>query len=149
MVSDPAGAEQRGLFALLRALADSGLDLARNTARMAASEARIVLQRVVLRLCLLIAAVFISATGLLLVLVGGALVLAEQAGIEPWVAFVAVGALTVAVGAALVARAIAKLSAPDLAFPETLGEIEADLAMLRERGPSAGQPDLRAGAGAP
>jgi hypothetical protein len=137
MVSDPAGAEQRGLFALLRALTGSGLDLVRNTAQMAASEARIVIERIVLRLCLLIVAAFVAATGLLLVLVGVAIVLARETGIDPWLAFVGVGALTAAVGAALIARALARLSARDLAFPATLAELETDIVMLRDPRPAA------------
>lgn len=126
-----SGAEQRGFFALLRALADSGLDLAHNTARMAASEGRMVLHRVTARLCLLLAGMLFGAIGLLLALAGGALGLARLAGMDPWLALSIVGVATLAIGAFVTMRAIRRLDAPDLGFQATLAEFEADMQALR------------------
>lgn len=126
-----AGAEQRGIVALLRALADSGVDLAHNTARMAASEGRMVLQRAVLRLAMLVAALLVAAAGLTLGLFGASLLLARLTGMGEWLALMIVGAATLAAGVAAALRATRRLSAPDLAFPATLAEFNADVEMLR------------------
>ena len=126
-----AGAEQRGFLALLRALVDSGVDLAHNTARMAASEGRVVMQRVIVRLGIFVAALFVAAMGFLRALLGAALVLARIAGVDEWVALVAVGLVALAAGAALALRAVRLLGAPDLAFPATLAEFNTDIEMLR------------------
>jgi hypothetical protein len=140
--SHPAGADRRGVFALLRALVDSGLDLAHNTARMAASEGRLVLHRLAARLGLFVAGLLVAATGFLLGLVGAALVLARATGMDEWLAFVLVGAVTSAAGALLAVRAMRRLSEPDLAFPATLAEFEADVRTLRDgnRGAADGAP---------
>lgn len=127
----PARADQRGVFSLLRALADSAVDLAHNTVRMAASEGRIVLQRICARLGVLVAGLLIAATGLLLGLAGGAIVLARLAGIEQWMAFVLVGVVTLVAGAAIAARALQRLADSDLAFPATLAEFDADVTAFR------------------
>lgn len=129
--SHPVGAEQRGLFALLRALVDSGVDLALNTAQMAASEGRVVLQRAAVRMGMFVAGLFVAAMGLALVLVGLALVLARYGGMDMWLALVLVGVVTLAAGAAFAARAMRRLGDPDLAFPATLAEFNADIEMLR------------------
>jgi hypothetical protein len=137
----PEGADQRGIFALLRALADSGMDLAHNTARMAACEGRIVLHRVAVRLALFAAGLLVAASGLLLVLVAAALALARVAGIDAPLAFFIVGAVALAAGAAFAVRAMRRLSAPDLAFPATLAELTADVDALRSgRGESPDRP---------
>ena len=138
--SHPAGADQRGIFALVRALGDSGVDLAYNTLQMAASEGRIVLQRAAVRLGLLVAGLFVAAMGLLLALVGAALVLTHLAGVDAWLAFVLVGVVTLAAGTAFALRGMRRLSDPDLAFPATLSEFEADVAMLRAGRGDAGSP---------
>jgi putative superfamily III holin-X len=130
---EPAATDPRGLFALLGALADSGADLAHNTAKMAASEGRIVLHRVSVRLGLFVAGAFVAAVGLLLVLAGVTLVLARVCGAEPWLAFVVMGAVTLTAGAVFSLRAMRRLSAPDLAFPATLAEFDADIRSLRRR----------------
>ncbi|MCE9638116.1 MAG: phage holin family protein [Planctomycetes bacterium] len=129
--SQLAGAEQRGFFALLRALADSGVDLAHNTAQMAASEGRVVLQRVVLRLALLVAALLVAAVGLTLSLFGVSLLVAHVTGMDEWLAFAIVGIGTLGTGVAFAVRATGRLSSPDLAFPATLAEFNADVEMLR------------------
>ena len=130
--------EQRGFFALLRDLIDSGVDLAHNTAQMAASEARIVLHRVMVRLGLFVAGLFVAAMGLLLVLVAASLVLARLTGMEPWAAFLIVGVVTLAAGALFAYRAMQRLSHADLAFPATLAEFKTDIEMMRAgRGESA------------
>ncbi len=133
-----AVADRRGVFALLRALADSGLDLVHGTARMAASEGRIVLHRVAVRLGFLVAGLLVAAVGLLLGLVGVALVLARVAGLDDWQAFLAVGVVTLAIGAVFAARAMRRLGGPDLAFPATLAELEADIEVLRNGPGDAG-----------
>jgi drug/metabolite transporter (DMT)-like permease len=129
--SQPAGAEQRGILALLRALADSGVDLAHNAVRMAASEGRVVLHRVVVRLALLLAALLVAAAGLILLLAGASLGLVRFTGLEQWVAFSVVGIVAVAAGSMFAFRAIRRLSEPDLAFPATLAEFRADVDALR------------------
>lgn len=126
-----AGPERRGLLALLRALVDSGVDLAHNTAQMAASESRIVLHRAMVRLGLFVAALFVATMGLLLALVGVALLLVRVSGVQPWIAFVLVGVATSAAGTAWAVRAMRRFSEPDLAFPATLAEFKADIEMLR------------------
>lgn len=126
-----AGADRRGILALLRALADSGVDLAHNTAQMAASEGRVVLHRVTVRLGLFLAGLFVAAAGLLLGLVGAALLLARLADMDQWLAFVVMGAVTLAAGAAFAIRAMRRLSEPDLAFPATLAEFKADIETMR------------------
>jgi hypothetical protein len=128
--------------ALLRVLLDSGLDLVHNTARMAASEGRVVLHRTAVRLGFFFAGLVVAAMGLLLVLGGASVVLARVAGMELWLALVLVGAATLAAGAAFAARAMDRLGEPDLAFPATLAEIEADIAALRSgNGDDAGDAD--------
>jgi urea transporter len=129
--SPVAGAERRGVLALLRALADSGLDLAGNTVRMAAAEGRIVLHRVATRLAFLLGSVLVAAAGFLLLLVGAALALIRLAGVNDWLAFLAVGAIALAAGTALAARALRRLSGPDLAFPATVAELRSDIEALR------------------
>jgi hypothetical protein len=99
---------------------------------MAASEGRVVLHRLVVRLAAFVAGLFVAAMGLLLVLLGAALLLARVASIEPWLACVLVGAATAAAGAFFAARAMRRVSEADVAFPATLAEFEADAAMLRE-----------------
>jgi hypothetical protein len=126
-----AGAERRGVLALLRALVDSGADLARNTVRMAASEGRVVLHRAAMRLSLILVGLLVAAAGLLLVLVGAALALIRLAGVNDWLAFLAVGAVALAAGAAFAARALRRLTGPGLAFPATLAELKADVEALR------------------
>ncbi len=126
-----AGADRRGLFALIRALADSGLDLAHGAVRMAASEGRIVLRRLAARLGLLLGGLLVAASGLVLLLGGLALLLARISGMEPWLALAIVGAATLGAGAVLAAGALRRLSEPDLAFPATLAELQADVDTLR------------------
>ncbi len=145
----PVGAEQRGIFALLRALVDSGVDLAHNTAQMAASEGRVVLQRVTVRFGLFIAGLFVAAIGLLLGLVGASLILARLAGIEEWLAFLIVGAVTFATGAIFAVRSMRRLSAPDLAFPATLAEFRADIETMRSGRDGTGGTDDGTGGGTP
>ena len=125
------GADDRGFIALVRALVDSGLDIAHSTVRMAASEGRLVLQRVLVRLGYFVAGLFIAAMGLLLVLVGAAVVLSRVAGIEEWLGFVIVGVVTLAAGALFAARAMRRLSQADIAFPKTIAEFDEDFRMLR------------------
>lgn len=107
------------------------MDLAHNTAQMAASEGRIVLHRLSVRFGLFVAGLCVAAIGLLLTLVGGAVVLARLAGVDEWLAFVVVGIVTLAAGAAFAVRAMRRLDAPDLAFEATLAEFKADIEMLR------------------
>jgi hypothetical protein len=128
------GADRRGVLALIRALADSGLDLLHNTARMAASEGRVVLHRLTVRLGILLAGLLVAAAGLLLALVGAALLLTRLSGVDDWLAFVLVGGAALAAGALLAVRAMARLSEPDLAFPATLEEFRADVEALRGEG---------------
>jgi hypothetical protein len=99
-----AGPDQRGILALIRALADSGVDLAHNTAQMAASEGRVVLHRVTVRFGLFVAGLIVAAMGLLLGLVGAALALARFAGMPESLAFVIVGVVTLTAGAAFAVR---------------------------------------------
>lgn len=127
------------MIALLRALAGSGADLAHSTARMAASEARIVLHRATRRAGLFLAGLLVAAAGLLLALAGAALLLARSAGMEEWLAFLLVGTAALAVGAAFAFRAARLLSAPDLAFPATLAEFQADVERLRGGNGAAGE----------
>jgi membrane protein implicated in regulation of membrane protease activity len=119
------------VLALIRALADSGVDLAHGTARMAASEGRIVLHRLTVRAGLLLAGLLAASTGLLLCLGGAALLLASASGMETWLALVLVGVLAASAGTAAALRAIRRLGEPDLAFPATLAELEADVEALR------------------
>jgi hypothetical protein len=128
-----ADAERRGLFTLLRALAESGIDLAHNTARMAASEARIILRRLVVRTGLFIGGLMLAAVGLLISLLGAALILAEVTGWPPWLAHVIVGVVVCFAGAILAARGLGSLGDPDLGFPATLAEFELDVQTLRSR----------------
>jgi len=129
----PADPDQRGVFALLRALADSSVDLAHNTAKMAASESRVILHRFAIRLGLFVAALLVSAVGLLLALIGAARLLAGVAGVDERLGFVVVGAVTLAAGAVFAVRAVRRLGERDLAFPATLAEFEADIEVLRGR----------------
>lgn len=128
-----ADAEQRGLLTLLRALADSGIDLAHNTARMAASEAQIILRRLMVRFGLFIGGLLLAAVGLLISLVGAALVLAEATGLPEWLAYLLVGVVVGIAGAFLAARGFGKLGDPDLGFPATLAEFELDVKTLRSK----------------
>jgi hypothetical protein len=116
---------------LLRALVDSGVDLAHNTLRMAASEAGVLVHRVSVRLGLFVAGLMVAAVGLLLCLVGAALVLGRVTGMDRSLAFAAVGSITLAAGTAFAVRAMRRLGEPDLAFPATLAEFQADVEMLR------------------
>lgn len=127
------GADSRGILALLRDLAESGGDLAHNTARMVASESRVVLHRLAVRLGLYAAGILVAAAGLLLVLAGASLVLARLAGVEEWLALVVVGAVTLAAGVVFALRALRRLGEPDLAFPATLAEFREDIETLRGR----------------
>jgi hypothetical protein len=52
---------------------------------------------------------------------------------DTWLAFLVMGALTLTAGAMYSVRAMRRLSAPDLAFPATLAEFDADVEMLRSR----------------
>lgn len=126
-----SGPEQRGFLALLRGLADAGVDIAHNTARMAASEGRIVLHRITVRLGLIVTGLLVATTGLLLTLAGASLALARSAGWETWEALVVVGAATIVAGAAFAVRMVGRLSDPDIAFPATLAEFAADADALR------------------
>ena len=106
---------------------------------MAASEGRVVMQRVMVRLGLFVAGLFVAAMGLLLGLVGAALALARTTGMDEGLAFALVGAVTLAGGAVFAVRAMRRLSEPDLAFPATLAEFKADIETLRSaRGPGEG-----------
>jgi uncharacterized membrane protein YqjE len=116
---------------LLRALVDAGVDLAHNTARMAASEAHVVLFRLGTRLALFAAGLMVATVGLLLCLVAAALAVAQLTGVDRTLAFAAVGSVTLAGGAVFAIRAIRRLGEPDLAFPATLAELQADVEMLR------------------
>jgi hypothetical protein len=134
------GADRRGVPALLRALADSGMDLAHGAARMAASEGRIVLHRLTVRAGLLLAGLLAASTGLLLCLGGASILLARASGMEIWLALVLVGAVAAAAGTAVALHAVRRLGDPDLAFPATLAEFEADVEALRGE---AGEPGDR------
>jgi hypothetical protein len=129
----PADPGQRGLFALLREFADSSVDLAHNTAQMAASEWRVILHRFAIRLGLFVAALLVAAVGLLLVLVGAAHLLASVAGVDQWLGFVVVGAVTLATGAAFAVPVMRRLGERDLAFQATLAEFAEDIDVLRGR----------------
>ncbi len=130
----PARAGRRGVLALLRVLLDSGLDLVHNTARMAASEGRVVLHRLAVRLGFFFAGLVVAAMGLLLALGGAAVVLARATGMQLWLALVLVGVATAAAGAAFAVRAMERLGEPDLGFPATLAEFETDIAAMRSGG---------------
>jgi len=127
------------VFALIRAMADSGLDLVHGTARMAASEGRIVLHRLTVRLGLFLAGLLVAATGLLLGLVGGSILLSRLAGIDQATVFVLAGIATLAAGAIVAVRASRRLGDPDLAFPATLAEFQADLEAFRRDRPGDGE----------
>jgi len=90
-----------------------------------------VLHRAMTRLGLFVAALFVATMGLLLALVGVALLLVRVSGMDPWIAFVLVGVVTSAAGAAFTVRAMRRFNEPDLAFPATLAEFKADIEMLR------------------
>lgn len=126
-------AERRGLFTLLRVLAESGIDLAHNTARMAASEARIILWRLVVRMGLFVGGLLLAAVGLLVSLIGAALLLAEATGMPQWLAYVIVGVVIGIAGAVLAGRGMRQLDNPDLGFPATLAEFELDVQTLRSK----------------
>ena len=123
------------MLAQIRALADSGLDLAHSTARMAASEGRMVLHRLTVRVGLFLAGLLVAAAGLLLVLVGGSILLSRLAGIDQELVFVLVGVATLAAGAIVAVRASRRIGDPDIAFPATLAEFQADLETFRRDRP--------------
>ena len=135
----PKNAEQRGVFALLRSLGETGLDLVEGAAKMFASEGRIVLHRITVRLGIFVACVAAAASGFLLLLVGVAIGLsrvARSAGIDEWVALLVVGAVTLAVATVLAMRALRKVSDTDIGFPATLAELHSDIAAMRGRRPN-------------
>jgi hypothetical protein len=127
----PTGADRRGVLALIRVLADSGLELLHGAARMATSEGRIILHRLSVRLGLYFAGLCVAAMGALLVLVGASFLLARAFGADPWVGLVVVGAAAGVAGSLAARRALRSLGAPDLAFQATLAELDADVAALR------------------
>ncbi len=126
-----AGTDQRGFFAMIRALSDAAADLARNTAQMAASEARIVVRRIALRISVVLAGLFVASMGLLLVLFGAALFLARALQIDDAPAFAIVGGVTLIAGALFAYLASRRLDDPDLSFQATLAELKADLDAMR------------------
>lgn len=120
-----------GILALLAELADSGIGLARNSVRMAASEMRVVLHRIAVQVGALLAGLLLAGVGLLLALGGVALVLSREFGIDLWAALAATGATTLTVGALVAARAVRRLGEQDVALPETLAEIDRDVEAIR------------------
>jgi hypothetical protein len=123
----PVSDERPTLFQLGGELAGAGLELVHNTAELAASEARIIVRSLVVRVSILLSLLIIASTGILLVLGALALVLHEVAGWPAWAAFGAVGVMTIAAAGFFAMRAVKKLGDADLAFPRTLAEIAKDV----------------------
>jgi hypothetical protein len=61
---------ERGFFAQLHDLSVDSADLAHNTARLAACEARVILRRIVARVGIFMAGLLVALAGLMLVLIG-------------------------------------------------------------------------------
>jgi hypothetical protein len=119
--------ERPSLFELGGELAGAGLELVHNTAELAASEARVIVRRLVVRVSLLLSLLVIASTGLLLVLGGAAFLLVEVAQWPRWAAFGLVGLVTMAGAGFFALRAVKQLGNADLAFPRTLAEIKKDV----------------------
>jgi uncharacterized membrane protein YqjE len=126
--ADPVA--ERGFFAQLHDLSVASADLAHNTARLAACEARVILRRVVARVGIFMAGLLVAAAGLMLVL-GGVAAALESAGLPRWAAFLVVGAVTMGAGAVCALRSLRRLGDRDLAFDRTLAELSADIDRLR------------------
>jgi hypothetical protein len=125
------GTDRRGVVALVRDLLGAVLELAHNTARLAACEARVVVRRFAVRLAAFVVSLVVAAVGLLLALAGAAILLERVTGMPLWLSLVLVGAVVAAAGAVGAAWALRRLADPDLAFPGTLAEIGADVESLR------------------
>jgi len=130
---DRPEAGQRGVVALLGELGGAGLDLAHNTAKLAASEAPVVLRRLALRAGVFIGAVVFTAMGLVLVLGAGAMLLAQSTAIPMWAALALIGGVAGGVGVLVAMRMLRRLCSQDLAFPATMAEFQADVEALRRR----------------
>jgi uncharacterized membrane protein YqjE len=122
-----------GVTALLGDLAGAALDIAHNTVQLVACESRLVVRRLAMRAGVFIVGLVFAAMGLLLVLVGGALLLAQAADLPPWAAIALVGVVVLAAGAIAAKSALHKLGEPDIAFPGTLAEFKKDVEALRRR----------------
>jgi uncharacterized membrane protein YqjE len=127
----PDGADRRGILALVRELIGAALELAHNTARLAACEARVVLRRLAARLAVFVVSLVVAAAGLLVVLAGAALLLEGLTGIPLWLSLVLVGGVVVVAGVVGAAWAVRRLGDRDLAFPGTLAEIDSDVESLK------------------
>jgi uncharacterized membrane protein YqjE len=121
-----------GLFDALGELSGAGVDLAHNTVRLAACEARVIVRKLAMRVGLFFGFLVVATVGLLLMLQGVASLL-EMAGLPAWGAYLLVGAVTLGAGALLAVRMLKKLGDKDLAFPGTLAELDIDREYLGRR----------------
>lgn len=127
------GGRPPGLFDALGDLTGAGMDLAHNTVRLAACEARLIVRKLAVRVGLFFGFLVLATVGLLLMLLGAASGLEAGAGMPAWAAYLLVGGVTVAAGALLAVRMLKKLGDKDLAFPGTLAELEIDRDFLGRR----------------
>lgn len=128
---DVGTAQAPGVTAILGDLAGAALDIAHNTVQLVACESRVVVRRLAMRAGVFIVGMVFATMGLLLVLVGGALLVSQAAAIPAWLAIAMVGVLVLAVGALVARRALHRLGDADIAFPGTLAEFKADVEALR------------------
>ncbi len=110
------------------------LAIVRSTARIFGVEARVVSRRIVRRVALIVGSSVVAVAGAVLLLAGVALLVERAVALPRWAAFAAVGAIGVALGACGVVVALRRLGDSDVAFPETVAELEKDLAALERRG---------------
>jgi hypothetical protein len=122
--------DERGIPDLARDLIRAALGLGRNTARMLGLEAREIARRTGRRVALLVASAVIAGAGIVLVLGALTLVAERFLGLPRWASLALVGMLALGAGAAGIASAVRRLGDPDLAFPETIGEITKDVDAL-------------------
>ena len=127
-------ADERSAPELVRDLFRAVLSLARSTARMFGAETREVTRRIGRRFALLIASSVVAGAGLLLILGGAAVLVERLLQLPRWAALAAVGVVAAGAGAIGIRAALHQLGSADVAFPETVAELEKDIEALDERG---------------
>jgi hypothetical protein len=126
--------DERSAPELVRDLLRAVLSLLRSTARMFGAETREVTRRIGRRVAFLIASSVVAGAGLLLVLDGAALFVENRFQLPRWAVLVTVGGVVLGAGALGIRAALHRLGSADMAFPETVAELDKDIEALTARG---------------